>query len=307
MVEAKERAPSMNTEEISTITIALSMFYATLRLSTPLIFAGLGGFLSERSGLVQIGLEGFMLIGAFAGACVAFSSSSPWMGWFFAFFCGVFFAFLYGIFVIRLKTNQIITGTAFNLLVAGVIPFLSKIFYNSTGATPTINLSDRFQYEPVVIAIALVVILQIWFLKTNSGLWVKMAGENPKAVESSGHSVNAIRWACTLACGGLAALGGATLSLYLSSSYSPMMTSGRGFMALAALIFGRWRPWSMALAALLFGFTDVLQAQWQGQSFFNIEIPVQLIQILPAVITIIALSGLVGRSQAPAALGNIEK
>ncbi len=297
----------MNSEDISNSALILSMIYAAFRLSTPLIFAGLGGFLSERSGLVQIGLEGFMLIGAFAGACIGYQFSSPWLGWFFAFACGVFFAAIYATFVIRLKTNQIITGTAFNLLVAGVIPFLSKILYNSTGATPTIDLAFRFQYEPLVMAILLIFILQFWFQKTNSGLWVKMAGENPKALESSGHSPNTIRWVCTLLCGGLAALGGASLSLYLSSSYSPMMTSGRGFMALAALIFGRWRPWSMALAALLFGLADVLQVQLQGHPVMGIEIPVQLIQILPAVITILALSGLVGRSQAPAALGNTEK
>ena len=274
-----------------------------LRLSTPLIFAALAGFMSERSGVIQIGLEGLMLAGAFVGAIVAHATHSSWIGWEAAFLAGMTVSAVYAFFVIELEADQIVAGTALNLTLAGLIPFVSKILFNSTGSTPALEIQDRFFWEPIVIAFLCVVFLQIWYSKTNSGLWMKFAGEKPKALESSGVSPRKVRWFCSLVSGGLAAWGGASLSLFLASSYSPLMTSGRGFIALAALIFGRWRPWSACLACLLFGAAESLQIVGQGQQIFGLTIPVQLIQILPYIFTILALAGFVGKNSPPASLG----
>ncbi len=280
-----------------------SFLVAVLRLSTPLIFASLGGFFSERSGVVQIGLEGLMLIGAFAGAVVAHAAGSSWLGWMAAFAAGSFVSLVYAFFVIELETNQVVAGTALNLSVAGLIPFISKILFNTTGSTPSVPIEDRFFWEPMAMAAFCIFAFHFLLNKTNFGLWMKFAGEKPRALEASGVSPRKMRWLCSVICGGLAAWGGASLSLFLASSYSPLMTSGRGFMALAALIFGRWRPWSIALACLLFGAMETFQIRWQGESVANIPIPVELIQILPYLFTILALAGLVGRSVPPAAVG----
>lgn len=282
---------------------AFAFLFAVLRLSTPLILASLGGFFSEKSGVVQIGLEGLMLVGAFTGAVVAFQTGSSGLGWLAAGFSGIIVAFGYAFFVIELETDQIVAGTALNLTVAGLIPFISKILYNSTGSTPTIPLESRFGGEPVMIAFFCVAIAQFALNKTNFGLWLKFSGEKPQALESSGVSPRKMRWISSLLCGALAAWGGASLSLFLASSYSPLMTSGRGFMALAALIFGRWRPWSITLACLLFGAAEALQIRWQGQRFGTWDVPVELIQVLPYLITILALAGFVGRSTPPARVG----
>jgi len=293
----------MPSENIETHWMLFSFLFAVLRLSTPLIFASLGGFLSERSGVVQIGLEGLMLVGAFVGAVAAHQSSSSWIGWSAAFAAGVFVAAAYAFFVIELEADQIVAGTALNLTMAGFIPFISKIIFNSTGSTPAIEIGHRFFWEPVAVALLSAFLIQIWFSKTNSGLWVRFAGDKPLALESSGVSARKIRWLCSLGCGGLAAWGGASLSLFLASSYSPMMTSGRGFIALAALIFGRWRPWSVFLACLLFGAAETFQIRWQGQKIADFSVPVELIQILPYIFTLVALAGFVGKTPAPSAAG----
>ncbi len=274
-----------------------------LRLSTPLIFAALAGFMSERSGVIQIGLEGLMLAGAFVGAIVGYATHSSWIGWEAAFIAGMLVSAVYAFFVIELEADQIVAGTALNLTLAGLIPFVSKILFNSTGSTPALEIQDRFFWEPIAMAFLCVVLLQIWYSKTNSGLWVKFAGDKPKSLESSGVSPKKIRWICSLISGGLAAWGGASLSLFLASSYSPLMTSGRGFIALAALIFGRWRPWSACLACFLFASAEAVQIVGQGQVILGITIPVQLIQILPYIFTILALAGFVGKNSPPASLG----
>lgn len=285
------------------LALLWALIFASLRLATPLIFASMGGLMSERSGVVNVALEGFMLLGAFAGAVAAHSLASAWMGWGFAFIAGLAIAALYAFFVIELRSNQIITGMAFNLLIMGLIPFLTKILYNSTGSTPAISVQDRFLTEPLIMALALVGLLAFWLFKTRSGLWVLFAGEHPEALLSSGVSVRQVRWCTVLASGAFAAWGGASLSLFLASSYSPLMTGGRGFMALAALIFGKWRPYPTMAACLLFAFTDALQIRMQGIHVGALEIPVQFIQILPYIVTIIALAGFIGKSPAPKALG----
>lgn len=283
--------------------LILALFLATLRLATPLIFASMGGLMSERSGVVNVALEGFMLMGAFAGAAVGYHYSSAWIGWGSALFVGLFIGALYAFFTIELKADQIITGMAFNLLVMGLIPFLTKILYNSTGSTPPIQVEHRFSFEPLVMGFILVAMISFWLYKMRSGLWLLFAGEHPEALISSGVSVRKVRWTAVSLSGAFAAWGGASLSLFLSSSYSPLMTGGRGFMALAALIFGKWKPLPTLGACFLFAFADALQIRLQGIRVWDIEVPVQFIQILPYLVTIIALAGFIGKSQAPKALG----
>jgi simple sugar transport system permease protein len=280
-----------------------ALFLATLRLATPLVFASMGGMISERSGIINIALESFMLMGAFVGAVAAHYSAHAWIGWMAAFLGGLIIAAAYAFFVIELRADQIITGMAFNLLAMGLIPFFSKILFNSTGSTPSLPVESRFSFEPLLVAALLVLALSWWLKNTRSGLWLLFAGENPQALLASGVSVKKVRWVAVTLSGGFAAWGGASLSLYLASTYSPLMTGGRGFMALASLIFGKWRPVPTFLACLLFALADAIQIRLQGVQFNGTEIPVQFIQILPYIVTIIALAGFIGTSNPPKALG----
>ncbi|WP_413559691.1 ABC transporter permease [Bdellovibrio sp. HCB209] len=280
-----------------------ALLLATLRLATPLIFASMGGMMSERSGVVNVALESFMLVGAFTGSVVATYSSSAWMGWGAALIAGLLIGALYALFVIEMGADQIVTGMAFNLLVMGVIPFVTKILFNSTGSTPSLPVEFRFNYEPLIFAFVLVAALTFWLKKSRSGLWMLFAGENPDALMAAGVSVRKVRWACVTLSGAFAAWGGASLSLFLASSYSPMMTGGRGFMALAALIFGKWKPLPAFFACLLFAFADAVQIRLQGVQVGGMTIPVQFIQILPYIVTIVALAGFIGASRPPKALG----
>lgn len=276
---------------------------ATLRLATPLIFSAMGGMMSERSGVINVALESFMLVGAFVGAVAGYYSASAWVGWIAALFAGLMIGALYALFVIELRADQIVTGMAFNLLVMGVIPFVTKILFNSTGSTPTLQVEDRFEFEPLLMAFLLVAALTFWLKRSRSGLWLLFAGEHPEALMASGVSVRKVRWTAVTLSGAFAAWGGASLSLFLASAYSPMMTGGRGFMALAALIFGKWKPLPAFLACLLFAFADAAQIRLQGVQVAGFVVPVQFVQILPYIVTIIALAGFIGASRPPKALG----
>lgn len=277
---------------------------STVRVSTPLLFAALGGMVSERSGVINIALEGIMLVGAFAGAAVSLSSESPFIGAAGGMLAGMLMASFYAFFVIELRADQIVAGTAVNMLAAGLTPFLSKVFYGSSTSTPNLSLALRFQTAPVIAAWAAVGLAWFWMNYTPSGLRTQFAGEHPHALDSVGVRVKRVRWTAVLLSGCLAGLGGASLSTFLSSSFSRNMTAGRGFMALAALIFGKWKPIPTAVACLLFGFTDALQIRLQGVTLWGTEpVPVQFIQILPYIVTVLVLAGVVGKARAPRALG----
>jgi ABC-type uncharacterized transport system permease subunit len=279
---------------------------STLRLSTPLIFAALGGMFSERAGVINIALEGLMLAGAFAAAVVTCAAHSPWLGLGAAIGAGMILAAAYGMCVIRLRANQIVAGTAINMLALGLTPFCCKILYDVTGSTPAIPLDERFQIAPVYLCWILVGICWLITRHTPAGLWVGFAGENPEALNAAGIRVNRVRWAAVLLSGALAGMGGASLSIFLSSSFSRNMTAGRGFMALAALIFGKWKPVPAALACLLFGFADAVQIRLQGVALFgNYKMPVEFIQVLPYLVTILVLAGFVGHARPPKALGTV--
>lgn len=282
----------------------LQLLASTLRLSTPLILAAMGGMFSERAGVINIALEGLMLLGAFAAAIGTLASHSPWLGSACGMAAGILLAAIYGIFVIRLRANQIVAGTAINMLALGLTPFLCKILYDVTGSTPAIPISDRFRSAPLYLCWVLVLLCSLLMKQTPMGLWLSFAGEHPEALDAAGIRVNRVRWLAVLLSGALAGLGGASLSIFLSSSFSRNMTAGRGFMALAALIFGKWKPLYAALACLLFGFAEAAQIRLQGATFLGEPVPVQFIQILPYVVTILVLAGFVGRSRPPKGLGS---
>ena len=279
---------------------------STLRVSTPLIFASLGGLLCERAGVTNIALEGLMLVGAFASAACAHALGSPWVGVLGGLSAGMALSILYAFAVIQLRANQIVAGTAINLLAAGLTPQLCKILYDSSTASPALPMDLRFQMQPIVAALILPLAMAAWLRWTPSGLWVSFAGEHPAALDSAGIRVNRVRWWAVLAGGCLAGISGASLSLYATSSFTRNMTAGRGFMAIAALIFGKWRPIPTALAAILFGFFEAIQSRLQGAfSVGQFELPPQWFEILPYGFTILILAGFVGRSRAPRHLGQV--
>jgi simple sugar transport system permease protein len=291
----------MMMEELAAL---LPVFEATLRVSTPLLLAALGGMMSERSGVTNIALEGMMLVGAFGAAAGSLATGSPWMGAVGAIGAGVLLAIFYALFVIELKSDQIVAGTAVNMLAVGVTPFLCKVLYDSSTSTPSLPLNLRFQSAPVWAAWGLVFLSWLWMNYTPSGLWVQFAGEHPEGLDSAGIRVKRVRWVAVLLSGCLSGLAGASLSVFLASSFTRNMTAGRGFMALAALIFGKWRPFPTALACLLFGFSEAIQIRLQGVILWGSHpVPVQLIQVLPYGVTILILAGVIGQSRAPRALG----
>lgn len=282
----------------------LSILLSTFRISIPLVFTATGGIMSERAGVINIALEGLMLVGAFAAASIAFLTHSPWLGALGGVAAGVLLSAIYGLFVIQFRSDQIVAGTAINLLAFGVTPLLAKALFDTAGTTPSLELHDRFGNEPLYLALIVVLAVAAWFKYSRLGLWLGFAGEHPEALSTAGIRVRSVRWFGVLAAGALAGMGGATLSIFLSSSFSRGMTSGRGFMALAALIFGKWKPIPTLAACLFFGLTDALQIRLQGAPFFGGEpIPVQFIQILPYVFTVFVLAGFMGKSRAPKALG----
>ncbi|MFZ9594672.1 MAG: ABC transporter permease [Bdellovibrionia bacterium] len=286
------------------LILVVQVIASTFRVSTPLLFGALGGLMSERAGVINIALEGMMLMGAFGASVTASSTQSATLGFLGAMGFALGLALLYGFFAIELQVNQIVAGTAMNMLAAGITPFLCKVLYDSSTSTPSLPLAVRAQTAPILMAWGLPFVIWFWLKKTPSGLWVRFAGENPEALDAAGIRVKRVRWVAVACSGILAGLGGASLSIFLSSSFSRNMTAGRGFMALAALIFGKWRPIPTAVACLLFGLLDSLQIRLQGVVFWGqTSVPVQLIQVLPYLVTLLVLAGIVGKAKAPQALG----
>jgi len=301
----------------------IALIWSTVRLATPLILAALGGLFSERSGIINIALEGKMLAGAFTAAAVTYAAdsklhlgaASPWIGLLAGMSAGIFIAAIYAIVCIRYKADQVVSGTAINILMIGVPGFLSGAFFLSSGSTPQIPKEQLIPWAPIIIAFALVPITWYVLYRTPFGLRLRSVGENPEAADAAGVSVSRIRYSGVLIAGALAGIGGAYLSIGQSSLFTRNMTSGRGFIALAALIFGKWRPVQTLLACLLFGFTEAVSIQMQGAiklpAFFATllrqtpgdDIPIQFIQMVPYLLTIIVLAGFIGSSRPPRALG----
>ena len=283
----------------------LSLLGSTIRVATPLVLAALGGLFSERSGVINIALEGMMLAGAFTAAAVTFATGSPYIGLVTGAAAGLVIASLHAAACIRFKADQVVTGTALNILMLGIPAFLSGAFFLSSGSTPQIPKEQLIPYIPIVIAGAMVLIVWYVLYKTPFGLRLRSVGENPEAADAAGVNVARMRYSGVLLSGILAGIGGAYLSIGQSSLFTRNMTAGRGFIALAALIFGKWRPVQTLLACLLFGFTEAVSYQMQGVVKLpsGEDIPVQFIQMVPYVLTIVVLAGFIGQSRPPRALG----
>jgi general nucleoside transport system permease protein len=358
--------------------LTLALLFSTIRLATPLVLAALGGLYSERSGVINIALEGLLLAGAFTAASVTYYAHSPWVGLGAAMVAGAFVAYILALACIRFRADQVVTGTGINILFIGLPAVLSGALFLSSGSTPQIpkeNLLPTLSgllpgFMPhwriltevsfmSLLALILVLFTRYVLYRTPFGLRLRAVGENPEAADAAGVGVNRIRYVGVVLSGALAGIGGAYLSIGQSSLFTRNMAAGRGFIALAALIFGKWRPVQTMLACLLFGFADALTIQLQGVpvsavflriaiavliflviwfiahqlSFLNrsrsielvsaavvsvimwrvvyavtrgtqnVEIPVQFIQMIPYVVTIVVLAGFIGQSRAPRALG----
>ncbi len=283
----------------------VAMIWSTIRLSTPLILAAIGGMFSERSGVINIALEGMMLAGAFTAAAVTYEIGDPFTGLLAGMGAGLAIAAIHAIACIRYRADQVVTGTAINILMIGVPGFLSGAFFLSSGSTPQIAKENLIPRVPIFIAFAMVLVAWYVLYKTPFGLRLRSVGENPEAADAAGVPVARMRYWGVLLSGALAGIGGAYLSIGQSSLFTRNMTSGRGFIALAALIFGKWRPVQTMLACLLFGFTEAITIQMQGVVKLpsGEDIPVQFIQMVPYLLTIIVLAGFIGSSQPPKALG----
>ena len=302
----------------------MSLVFSTIRLATPLVWAAIGGLYSERSGVINVALEGLMLAGAFTAAAVTFYAGDPWTGLGSAMLAGGFVAYLIAVACIRFKANEVVTGTGVNILFLGLPAVLSGALFLSSGSTPQLPKEQLmpslaqllpaslpqwrvFTDVSVMSLLALVVALVTRYVlyRTPFGLRLRSVGENPEAADAAGVRVNRIRYAAVILSGILAGVGGAYLSIGQSSLFLRNMTAGRGFIALAALIFGKWRPVQTLLACVLFGFADALTIQMQGVAKLpsGEDIPVQFIQMIPYVVTIVMLAGFIGQSRAPAALG----
>ncbi|TAJ31166.1 ABC transporter permease [Bosea sp. (in: a-proteobacteria)] len=316
-------------EWLQTIAVVLD---STVRLSVPLICAAMAGLWSERAGVVDIGLEGKMLIAAFAAAVAALVTGSAWAGLGAGIAASVLFSLLHGFASITWRGNQIVSGVAINMLAVGLTAILGNAWYGQGGRTPALEGAARFGdvrlpfgpwarehvpvlgllYDEVVsghgapayLALA-AVIATAWVLKrTRFGLRIRAVGENPAAVDTAGISVAGLRYAAVAIGGLLCGLGGTYLAVAQSAGFIPQMTAGRGFIALATVIFANWRAWPAFGACLLFGVLDALAIRLQGVTLPGIGlVPVEAIQALPYVMTIVLLAGFIGKATPPKASG----
>ncbi len=302
---------------------------STIRMSVPLILACLAGLWSERSGIVDIGLEGKILTGAFAAACGSYYFHTPWAGLLFAIIISICMALIHGYASITQRGNQVVSGVAINMLALGLTSVIGNSWFKQGGRTPALDDATRFLpitfpgrdalfTTPVIGPLSKIILdhsvltffafalvpLTAWALaKTRFGLRLRAVGENPHAVDTAGISVAKLRYQAVMIAGLLCGVAGAYLSTSLSASFVRDMSAGRGFMALTALIFANWRAWPALYACLLFGFLQAIANFLQGAHVFGFEIPVQFFNALPYIMTVILLAGFIGKSIPPRAAG----
>jgi simple sugar transport system permease protein len=310
---------------------AITLLAATIRMSVPLILTALAGLYSERSGVVDIGLEGKMLSAAFAGAAAAAVSGSVYVGLAAAILVSVSLALIHGYASITQRGNQIVSGTAINFVAAGATPILGQAWFNQGGRTPALGVGARLetipfpfadsigqipvigpiyahilsgQYLMTYFAFAMVPITWWVLYRTRFGLRLRAVGENPGAVDTAGISVVRLRYMAIICGAVLCGLAGAYLSMALNAGFVKNMSAGRGFIALAALVFANWRPKNILYTCLLFGFLDALSifAQNAQLPYFN-DIPDQAMQALPYILTVVLLAGFIGKASPPKASG----
>ncbi|WP_373085165.1 ABC transporter permease [Sneathiella sp.] len=311
--------------------IIVLLLDATFRVATPLILAALAGMFSERAGVVDIGLEGKMLGAAFAAAAVAAVSGSAWVGLGAGILASLALAALHAYACVTHKGNQVVSGMAINIVVAGLAPTLGYAWFHMGGQTPALSGDARFHslelpfteaarnipivgyiytqlisgHNIIVYMAAAAVPIAAWILyRTRFGLRLRAVGENPHAVDTAGISVNLLRYKALAVTGFLCGISGSYLSIAHGAGFIRDMTAGKGYLALAALIFGKWKPVPTLLACLLFAFTDAVQARLQGVELPVVGvIPVQFIQALPYILTVLLLAGFVGKAHPPKAIG----
>ena len=304
---------------------------ATLRTATPLVFAAMAGIFAERSGVIDFGLEGKILGGAFIAACVAHWTQSAWLGLFGAMTVGVVFSMMHGFASVTKRGNQVVSCVAINIFAIGLTTVLGIAWFQRGGKTPQLPADARFLpielpfaaelrgipilgevyselisgHNILVYLAFLMVPLTAWVVfKSRFGLRLRATGENPLAVDTAGISVNRIRYQALVINGMIGGMSGAYLSTAQVAFFVKDMSAGKGYLALAAMIFGKWRPYPAMFACLLFAFAEALESRLQGVPIPGIGVvPVQLIQSLPYILTVVLLAGFVGKAVAPAAIG----
>ncbi len=295
---------------------------STLRLATPLIFAAMGGVIAERAGIATICLEGALIMAAWVAAVINLTSHDPYLATFGALFAGAFALGLHSLLVQHGKAGAIVSGVAVNFICSGLPPVLNKAFFGSPTNTPSLPMAIRFSnwtvpglsqipflgkvlfdHKPLVyLALILPFGLHYFLQHTGPGLRLWAAGDGAAALRAAGGNVVRVRWWALLLAGAVVSLGGTFLSISHASQFTRDMTAGRGFIALAAVIFGKWKPVPAFLACLLFGLVDALQIRLQSSDLIGINFPVQFIQIFPYVVTLVVLLGWVGSSRPPKAI-----
>ena len=310
--------------------LLILMLDATIRTAPPLILAAMAGMFCERSGVVNIALEGKLLASAFAGGAAAAVSGSAWVGLGAGVGVSILFALMHGFATITHRGDQVVSGMAINILAAGLTVTLGRYWFDQGGQTPALSGAARFApielpyarelYDVPVIGqlysellsghslleyVAFACVPLAWWalFRTRFGLRLRAVGEAPAAVDTAGISVVRIRYTALIIGGLLAGIGGTYLAVAQTAQFIPNMSAGKGFMALAALVFGKWKPWSAMAACLLFGFLDAVAIRLQGVSIGDFAIPVQAIEALPYILTVFLLAGFIGKAVAPKALG----
>lgn len=302
----------------------MELLRSAFRMAIPLAFAAYGGLLSERSGVVNIALEGMMLVGAFFGMLGSYYTGSAFLGVIIGALSGGLIGFVHAFITQRMKVNHIVSGVALNILALGLTTYLLRSIFQHAGSSPTVKglplwhfgIIDRIPilgplfsgYDPMFyLAIIIGIALSFVLFHTPIGLRIRAAGENPDAAKTAGVNIKLLRYGAVITSGILGGLSGVYLSLGQLSMFSEGMSNGRGYIALAAVIFGKWSPAGAAGAAVFFGFFDALQMRLQGQTLWGINIPSEFMLMLPYILTIVALAGFVSKSIPPAALGRIDE
>ena len=292
--------------------INVGLFAAALRMATPIAFASLGGIFSERVGIINIGLEGIMLTSAFTGVMVSYFTGNPWLGVLAAVLAGGLLGLFHALLTVKFIGNQIVSGTGLNIFAVGFTAYMSQILWGSRGASESVKglkvasipllkdipiIGDIIgAHTPLVyIMLIITVISHIVLFKTPFGLRIRAVGEHPAAADTAGINVYRIKYLCVTISGMLAGLGGAFLSLGHLNLFAWGMTGGRGFIAMAAMIFGKWMPFGAFGASVLFGLADALQMRLQALGL----LPPQIILTIPYVLTVAVLAGVVGKANPP--------
>ena len=311
-------------------TTLILLLDSTLRLATPLLLACLAGLFSERAGIFDIGLEGKMLAAAFFSAATAALTGSVWLGLLAGISASIALSLLHGAASITFRGNQLISGVAINFLAAGLTVLIGQTWFELGGRTPSLEGAARFQPitlpfagalsgvpvlgplyadvlsgHAILVYVGLLTVPVTWFVlfRTRFGLRLRAVGENPGAVDTAGISVMRLRYTAVIICGLLCGLAGAHLATGLSAGFVKDMSAGRGFIALAALIFAKWRPWYALGACLLFGLLDALGNRFQSLDLLGVTVPAQFMQALPYILTVVILAGFVGKAIPPRAGG----